>query len=174
MREGGTVTYNIPLDPVEFDWNEYAKNQEKVFQVYSKNANIRMWIFNIVFYIGLAFSVLTLFLSPSLLDALVVAIYLGIIGFQVFWGVTHKVTRVINKLTGNPMPFALIKVWLPGLDTVVKKTVADASGKFYFLISPGTYYITIEEKLPDGSYHEVLHTKDMALPKGVVKEDFLI
>ncbi len=174
VREGGAVTYNIPLDPVEFDWNEFAKNQDQVFQVYSKRANIRMWIFNIIFYIGFVFSSLTLFLSPSALNVFVVVVYVGIIGFQIFWRATHKVTRVLNRITKKPIPFALIKVWLPGLNTVVKKTVTDETGKFYFLIPPGTYFITIEEKLPDGTYHEVLRTKDLALTKGVVSEDFLI
>lgn len=174
VREGGAVTYNIPLDPVEFDWNEFAKNQDQVFQVYSKRANIRMWIFNIIFYVGFAFSSLTLFLSPSIVNVFVVVVYAGIISFQIFWRVTHKVTRVLNRITKKPIPFALIKVWLPGLNTVVKKTVTDETGKFYFLIPPGTYFITIEEKLPDGTYHEVLRTKDLMLTKGVVKEDFLI
>ncbi len=168
VREGGAVMYNIPLDPIEFDWNEFAKNQDQVFQVYSKNTSIRLWIFNIIFFVGLAFSALSLALTPSLLNAAIVVVYVGILAFQVFWRATHKITRVLNKLTGKPIPFALIKVWLPGLNTVVKKTVADATGRFYFLIPPGNYYVTIEEKLPDGTYHEVLRTKDLELKKGVV------
>ena len=80
----------------------------------------------------------------------------------------------MNKTTGKPIPFALIKVWLPGLNTIVKKTVSDQTGRFFFLIPPGTYYVTVEEKLPDGSYREVLHTPDMELKGGVVKQDLLI
>ncbi len=174
VREGGAVTYNIPLDPVEFDWNEFAKNQDQVFQVYSKNKNIRLWIFNIIFYSGFAFSAFSFVINPSVLNGFIILVYVGILGFQIFWRATHKITRVTNKTTGRAIPFALIRVWLPGLNVVVKKIVADESGKFYFLVPPGTYYITIDEKLPDGSYHEVLHTKDMVLSKGVVKEDFLV
>ncbi|KKU79355.1 MAG: Alpha amylase catalytic region [Parcubacteria group bacterium GW2011_GWA2_47_7] len=174
VREGGAIIYNIPLDPIEFDWNEFAKNQDKVFQVYSRNANIRMWIFNIIFYVGLIFSTLTLIIGPSILNALIVLVYVSIIVFQFFWKVTHQITRVISKQTGRVLPFALIKVWLPGLNTVVKKLVADEHGKFYFLVPPGTYYVTIEEKLPDGTYQEVLHTKEMTLKKGVVEGDFLV
>ena len=103
-----------------------------------------------------------------------VAIYLAIFSFQVFWRVSHKVTRILNKETGRPIPFALIKVWLPGLNTIVKKSVADQTGRFFFLIPPGTYYLTIEEKLPDGTYKEVLHTPDMELKGGVVKQDLLV
>ena len=174
VREGGAVTYNIPLDPLEFDWNEFAKNQDQVFQVYSKKTTIRLWIFNAIFYVGMVFSTLTLIITPSLLNGFVVFVYFAIVVFQIFWHVTHKTTRVRSRITGKPIPFALIKAWLPGLDTVVKKTVADAMGKFYFLVPPGTYFITIEEKLPDGTYHEVLRTKDIEMKKGVIKEDFLV
>jgi hypothetical protein len=65
-------------------------------------------------------------------------------------------------------------VWLPGLNAIVKKTVSDEAGHFYFLVPPGKYYITIEEKIADGTYKEVLRTKEMELTKGVMKEDFLI
>jgi hypothetical protein len=159
---------------VEFDWNEFAKNQDQVFQVYSKKSNVRIWIFNIIFFVGLGFSGLSLFMAPSIINGIVVLVYVGILGFQILWRATHKITRVMNKTTGRPYSFALIKVWLPGLNAIVKKTVSDENGHFYFLVPPGTYYITVEEKLPDGTYHEVLRTKDIELKKGVMKEDFVI
>lgn len=174
VREGGVVHYNIPLDPMEFDWNEFAKKQDQVFRVYSKSQNIRLWIFNIIFYVGLVFSALSLAITPTLINALVVCVYSGILGFQIFWKVTHKVTRIVNKTTGMPIPFALVRVWLSGLNTVVKKTVADEFGRFYFLVSPGTYYITVEQKQPDGSYVEVSRTGNLDLKRGVVKGDLLV
>ena len=122
----------------------------------------------------MAFSVLSLIITPILLNAVVVLAYVGIIGFQFFWKTKHKTTRVLNKTTGRPVPFALIKVWLPGLNVIVRKSVADVSGKFYFLVPPGTYYLTIEEKLPDGTYHEILRTPPRVMKQGVIKEDFLV
>lgn len=174
VREGGVVQYNIPLDPVEFDWNEYAKNQDKVFQIYSKKKNIRLWVFNTIFFLGLIFSLLTLALDHSLFNVAVVLIYAAIFLFQVFWRVAHKPTYIINKATGKRMPFAIIKVWIPGINTIVKKSVADESGRYYFLVPPGKYFLTVEEKLPDGSYKEVLRTEEMELEGGVVKEDLLV
>ena len=174
VRDSGVVHYNIPLDPLEFDWNEFAKKQDQVFQIYSKSENVRLWIFNIIFYIGLTFSVLALAITPIFINALVVFVYLSIIGFQIFWKATHKVTRIISKETGRPIPFALVRVWLSDLNTIVKKTVADEFGRFYFLVSPVTYLITIEEKQTDGSYLEVFRTGDLNLKRGVVKEDFLV
>lgn len=174
VREGGVVHYNIPLDPLEFDWNEFAKTQDGVFRIYSKNQNIRLWIFNIIFYVGLIFSVLSFAITPTAMNAFVVGIYVCIAAFQIFWKATHTVTRIVSKTTGKPIPFALVRVWLSGVNTVVKKTVADEFGRFYFLVSPGTYFVTIDQKQPDGSYLEVFRTKDMNLKRGVVKEDFIV
>ena len=78
-----------------------------------------------------------------------------------------------SKTTGKALPFALIKIWLPGLNTVMKKTVADENGRFYFLVPPGTYFITVEEKQLDASYKEVLRTEPRELKGGVLKEDLL-
>ena len=174
VREGGVVQYNIPLDPVEFDWNEYAKNQDKVFQIYSKKKNIRLWVFNTIFFFGLIFSLLSLILAYSLLNLIVVLIYALIFVFQVFWRVAHRPTYIVNKATGKRMPFALIKVWLPGINTVVKKSVSDETGRYYFLVPPGKYFVTVEEKLPDGSYKEVTRTGEMDLEGGVIKDDLLV
>jgi hypothetical protein len=174
IREGGVVQYNIPLDPMEFDWNEFAKNQDQVFQVYSKKQNIRRWLFNITFYLGFLFSGATLFLTPSLLNIGVVSVYVVILAFQIFWHSTHTVTRVISQATGKTLPFALIKVWYPGINTIAKKVVTDELGRFYFLVPPGNYYVTVEAKQMDGSYKEVLKTEPMELKHGVVKQDFLV
>lgn len=174
VRDGGVVQYNIPLDPIEFDWNEYAKNQDKVFLVYSKKQNIRLWIFNTIFFLGLIFSVFSLIITFSILNLVVVSVYVIILAFQIFWRVSHKITRVIDKNTGKPIPFALIKVWLSGINTVVKKSVSDETGRFYFLVPPGKYFMTVEAKQLDGSYKEVLRTEERELKGGVVKEDFLV
>ncbi len=174
VREGSVVQYNIPLDPVEFDWNEFAKNQDQVFKVYSRRKNVRLWVFNILFYVGLLFSLGSLLVTPSILNMIVVSVYLAILIFQLVWKVTHKITFVKDKATGKPLPFALVKVWLPGLNTIMKKTVADEFGRFYFLVPPGEYFITVEAKQLDGTYKEVLRTEPRTLSGGVQKSDLLV
>jgi len=60
------------------------------------------------------------------------------------------------------------------MNTVVKKAVTDELGRFFFLVPPGNYYITVEEKQLDGSYKKVMETKPMELKGGVLKNDLLI
>jgi hypothetical protein len=174
VNEGGIIEYNIPLDPIEFDWNEFAKNQDKVFKVYSQKERIRIIAFNVVFFFGFGLSLFTLILTPSLINAAIIGVYAAMLIFQIVWRATHHLTRVLSGRSHAPIPFAIIRVWAPGLDTVVKKVVADEHGRFYLLVSPGNYYVTVEEKLPDGTYHEVLRTKEMHLKKGVLDENLLV
>jgi hypothetical protein len=103
-----------------------------------------------------------------------VLIYAFIFVFQIFWRVAHHPTYIVNKATGKHLPFAIIKVWLPGINTVVKKTVSDETGRYYFLVPPGKYFLTVEEKLLDGTYKEVMRTPEMDLKGGVVKQDLFI
>lgn len=174
VREGSVVRFDIPLDPVEFDWNEFAKNQDKVFKIYSRKERIRLWLFNVFFFAGVFISLMSYIVTPSAINLGILAIYAAIFAFQLFWKATHRVTRVLSKTTGRPIPFALVKVCLPGMNTVVKKAVADEFGRFFFLIPPGNYYITVEEKQLDGSYKKVLETKPMDLRSGVLKSDLLV
>ena len=78
-----------------------------------------------------------------------------------------------SQLTGRPIPFALVKVWYPGINTIVRKTVADEHGRFYVLVPPGKYYMTVEAKQADGTYKEIKRTEPMELKKGVLDQDFL-
>lgn len=174
VHEGGVIEYNIPLDPVAFDWNEFAKNQDKVFKVYSKRERWRILTFNTIFFFGFAFSSAAFVFTPSLVNAWIVAVYIAIFLFQVFWRARRRTTTVKRSANGTPLPFAIIKAWIPGVDTVSRKVVADERGRFYMLVPPGRYYLTVEEKLPDESYREVLRTTEMELKKGVVTEDLLI
>lgn len=174
VKEGSIVEYNIPLDPIEFDWNEFAKNQDKVFKVYSRKEKWRVLIFNTIFYFGLAFSSVALFFTPSMLNVGIVSIYIAILIFQLLWRANHRLTRVMHKETASPLPYAIVKAWFPGLDTVARKVVADEMGRLYFLVPPGKYYFTVEEKLSDGTYKEVLRTGEKDLKKGVVTEDLLV
>jgi hypothetical protein len=170
VNEGDVARYNIPLDPIEFDWNEFAKNKDQVFKVYSRRERIRLIIFNTLFFVGFLFSLFAAYLEPTTLNIVMSIVYGIIFVVQITWKRRHKIARVLSK-EGKPIPFALIKVFLAGTQTMVKKVVADELGRFYVLVPPGSYTITVEEKQPDATYRKVLETPSMELRKGVLKED---
>ena len=71
------------------------------------------------------------------------------------------------------IPYALVKIYLSGTDTLVKKVVSDELGRFYILVPPGTYTITVEEKLADSSYHKIMEIPSIELRKGVIGKDLV-
>ncbi|MBI2120517.1 MAG: Ig-like domain-containing protein [Parcubacteria group bacterium] len=174
LLENQIVRYNVPLDPIEFDWNEFAKNKDKIFSLYSRRQKIRIWLFNSLFYIGLGIAVYGVLLSPTKLNISLLAIYGAIIVFQSLWKRQHRVTNLIDGKTGGIIPFALISVTVPGLGVLVRKVVTDQFGRFYLLVAPGTYDITIQAKQPDGSYATVSRQTNVYLKKGTLTKDVVL
>lgn len=171
---GQVINRNIPMDPVGFDWNEFAKTKKDFFQVHSKKAIIRERVFNFIFILGLLLAVGEMVFLPSLTNLSILAIYLVLVFAQLFWVTKHKVVSLKNLKTGEPLSFAIIKIYLPGSDQLIKKVVADEFGGFYVLVPPGEYYLTVEEKLADQTYSLIYKSEPMKLKKGVVDKDLII
>lgn len=174
LPENQVVRYNIPLDPMEFDWNEFAKNKGKIFSLYSRRQKIRIVVFNILFYAGIALAAYGTILHPTKFNGTVLAVYGVIIVFQALWKRGHKVTNLIDKKTGQPIPFAIVSVIVPELGVLLRKVVTDEHGRFYLLVAPGTYNITVQEKQLDGTYALVYTMNNVILKKGVLTEDIMV
>ena len=78
------------------------------------------------------------------------------------------------KRGGEPLSFAIIRLFLPGIDQAIKTVTTDVLGRLYVLVRPGTYYLTVEEKIADGTYQKVKQTEPMLLSKGVLDQDVLV
>lgn len=167
------IKLNVPLDPIAFDWNEFAKSKINFFKIYTKKETLRRRIFSGVFYLGFSVSVFNLLISPSVLDLSLVIIYSSIFIYQRLLVLKHKIVSV-RRASGEPLPYSLIRLYLPGIDQPIKSTTTDALGRFYVLVRPGTYYLTIDEKLPDGSYKKIYQSGNIDMPKGVLDNDFVV
>lgn len=168
------INLNIPMDPAGFDWNEFAKSKSDFFRFYTKR---QIWfnrIKNIIFVSGFAFSIFALVISPSWWNILMFSLYLGLYIFNYFWAKNRKPITLRSGVTGEPLPFAIVKLFLPDIDQQIKNVVADKFGKIFVLVRPGTYYYTIEEKKLDGSYQQVYKSPVISLPKGVLTEDIIV
>ena len=172
--EKGFIHYNIPLDPVGFDWNEFAKQQQGLFVFHSKRKRFILFVSNVVFYAGFALSVILLWHNFSLINVVVFSLYAGILIFQSFWKAKHPITKVMLEIAKQVVPFAIIKAFLAGNDRNVKTVVADHNGQFYLLTPPGKYYFTVEVKKDDGSYSRKYKTDSVNLTKGVVLKNLYV
>jgi len=168
------IDLNIPLDPIDFDWNEFAKTKTNFFEFYNRR---RLWLgrlYKLIFVSGFLLSIYSFLLSPSWWNIIILVLYLGLLAINRFWHDRNKPLQIIKTSINEPLPFAIIRVFLPDLNQQIKYTVADKFGRFYLLVRPGVYYYTIEEKQLDGSYLKVLQSKPVNLPMGVLTADIYV
>lgn len=171
-REGEVMTKNIPMDPVGFDWNEFEKNKRNLFRFYTRRQALVVRAGLALYAVGLASALLGAWLDPGLGAYVVLSLYALVAGLRVFWLPTHRAVALTNPL-GAPYAFAIVRVYDPTLDTVVKTVVADRLGRVYLLLTPGTYRLTIEEPLPGGTYRPV-YADNYQMPRGVLEDDLVI
>lgn len=167
---GQPVLRNIPLDPVGFDWNEYIKEKRHLSALRRRRwtSRILRWFF----YFGLTVTILALILDPSWLNIIMLGVYIGIVIFEQIW--RRRYPRVTVTRDGEPIPFAVVRAYLPTLNQLVRTVVTDQFGNFYFLAAPGTYVFTVDEKLPDGSYRRVAETTPWYLARGVLSKSITV
>jgi len=163
------VNKNIPLDPVSFDWNEFTKSKSKFFKIYSRKEIAKNVFFGLLYFIGFVVSLAGLLISPGWFNFVLVLIYVTLYMGQKYWAFRHKPVQLKKKLTGEPVPFSIIRFFLSGTDTEVKSLVSDELGRFYVLLRPDTYYFTVEEKIEDGSYKKIHTSEPLVLKKGIMR-----
>lgn len=166
------IDKNIPLDPVDFDWNEFVKGQTEYFKISSKKEMRKITTLNYFYWGGLIMAAAYMLFRPGYVNLLMVSLYGAIYLFERGFKLKHKTVTVLRN--GQPLPFAIIRVFLPDSNQQVKSVVADALGRFFVLVRPEKYYLTVEEKQSDGSYVKVFQTDPMMLDTGILNEGLTI
>ncbi len=170
---GEVINRNIPLDPIAFDWNEFAKDKQGFFILHTKKEKRRARLLNGVFIIGFALSAYNLVFNPSWLNILAIAFYLATPLGRLWWRHRRPVVQVKSLTSGLPSPYAIVKAFIPKVNQQVRQVVADQLGRFFLLTPPGEYYLTVEEKQDDGTYKKVLETPPLLLSRGVLDKNLV-
>ncbi|MDO8493598.1 MAG: carboxypeptidase-like regulatory domain-containing protein [bacterium] len=172
--EGGVVIRNIPLDPINFDWNEFEKNKQNLFRTYSEREKKWKRSFDFIYKLGFVGAVLGAVFNGNYLNYAFVAFYLGLNIYQTFF--IAKRTAVALKYAGSnePIPYSIIKLFSVEAGNEVKSVVSDHLGRFYMLVGPGKYYMTVDRKMPDASYKQVYKSEVMDLKDGIVPNDIIV
>lgn len=166
------INIDIPMDPIDFDWNEFAKTKKNFFELYHRRTLWLRRLYQAVFLFCFIFSAYALLVSPSWWNLVIVVLYLGLMVLNHFWPGYQRPLQV--KKAGEPLPFAIVRLYLPDLHQQIKSVVTDKFGRFYLLVRPGVYYYTVEEKQMDGSYLKVFESSPISLPKGILLKDISI
>lgn len=174
VGEGELISRNIPMDPIHFDWNEFAKDKSGYIKFHSRRELVRARIFNGVYVLGFITACLTLIFSPSFFNIGVIVIYLSIVAASVLWRRKHKVVQVKNKISGEPIPFAIVRFFMAGVNEEIKSVVTDELGRFYQLLRPGDYYLTVEERQEGDTYKKIHQSETLHLSSGIIQSDIVI
>ncbi|MFC1775652.1 hypothetical protein ACFLY0_02275 [Patescibacteria group bacterium] len=172
---GQPIAFNIPMDPVAFDWNEFAKKNVYKFRFNAKKEIIRIILFNSIFFAGFMWAALAAITEPGVVSYTLLGGYaaLGIVQYLI--RTRYRMSRVVDTKTKSIVPFAIVKAYEPKNNILMKKVVADEDGRFLMLLpASDMYYFTIEEHQPDGSYALIHKTQAQKVKKGFVVKDINI
>ncbi len=118
---GDVIAKNIPMDPLTFDWNEFAKKQKKLTNFYSKRDVWLNRIADFTFSVGLIMAILAVISAPILYNILIFALYSTLMVFREIGFRQKKSGRVIRKGTDIPFAFAIIRVFDANTNTEIIK-----------------------------------------------------
>ncbi len=168
-NEGDVITYNMPMDPVNFDWNEFAKRDQSLMKFYSKRDILFLHVSETFFKIGFVISFFALIFAPAPYNIAIFVLYLVLAVLKEVGVNMSKVGFVFDKATGAPLAFAIVRVFSAKLGNEVIHKVTTEHGMFYCLVPNTSYYITIEKKNGDGTYTQVFKSETIDVKKGVIK-----
>ena len=163
------------MDPVKFDWNEFAKKDKKLMSFYSKWDAVLRSISNAFFIIGFAVAIIAFFAAPYPYNTIIFVVYLVLLALRMLGMKPRPYGFIFEKGTHIPLSFAILRIIDPDSNREVSQKVADKYGRYYCLLPAGKYYVKIEKKNDDESY-SLIYTSGVidVSKKGIIKEKFQI
>ena len=174
-KQGEVIINNIPLDPIKFDWNEFAKKDKGLMKFYSRWDLVLRKISNLFFVIGFVVAIVAFFVAPYPYNTVVLGLYLFLLLLRVLGIKPKSLGYVTDKTTDAPLSFAIIRIMLPDSNIEISHKITDKYGRYYCLIPKGKYYLKIETKNSDETY-SLVHTSGIidASKTGIIKTSFKI
>jgi len=173
--KGMVISKNIPLDPVKFDWNEFAKKNKTFMKFYSRFDFIMRKVSDLFFAVGFAFSLTVFFFAPYPYNTIILLVYLVLLLLRLLGLKPKSFGNVVEKATGIPLSFSVLRIMIASSNTEIGQRVADAYGRYYCLVPKGKYYVKIEKKNSDGSY-SLAYTSSIidASKRGIISKKFQV
>lgn len=173
FSEGSTLlARDIPMDPEGFDWNEYAKRSQKLMGFYSRNTIFIERLSRWLFIVGFIITLFVLLVDPQPYSIAICVLYVLVWVLRKVGPGDHPHGVVIDKETGIPFAFGVVKVSHPNTNIVVRNSITDALGRYYCLVTKGTYNVAVMRKEKDGTYSSLDFSKTVDASRGIIREKF--
>lgn len=155
----GVIIKDIPLDPVDFDWNEEEKHRRGLYQFFSRFDRPLAYAALIITPIGALLSLYEVATAPSALNIAFLALYV-LIGVLYLSGLGPRLYGALRDTAGLPLAYATVKAFPPGATSSGIHTVSDNLGRYYLLLPKGdSFDIQVEERTGDAAYTPVLRKR---------------
>ncbi|MBP6908428.1 MAG: carboxypeptidase regulatory-like domain-containing protein [Candidatus Pacebacteria bacterium] len=172
LGEGDVITKNIPMDPLHFDWNEFAKKDQGLMKFFSRGDVWFARIANILFGFGFAVTAIASYVAPKLYNVITLFVYVLLLILKSTVLKPRPYGRMRHKDTKRPIRFAIVRIFSVGVDREVSHKVTDMYGKYYCLIPNGRYYLKIDKKNTDGTYTPIHTSGEIEVTKGYINKTF--
>ncbi len=173
-EEGEIIAKNIPMDQLNFDWNEFAKNEQKRLSYYKRSDVTIAHISNFFFWLGFVIAAIALLASHTVYNGIVFLLYVILFIIRHYSPQFKTKGGVTDAITGEPLPFAIVHVLSAATGQEIIHKVADRLGNYYGLMPNGTYTIVIDRKNADASYTKIPVPQPVTVKDGYLQENFKV
>ena len=161
---------NIPMDSVNFNWNEFEKgNNKNLMKFYSKRELFFANISNVTFYAGVVSSIFLMFTAPAPINLIILGVYVVVFVLR-FLGLRPKKPGYVFDTFGYPLSFGIIKIFSASLRREISQVVIGKTGKYYSLVPNGEYYMKILKKTGEDEYVDIHTTEVFKVSEGYIKK----
>ncbi len=167
-EQGQILAKNIPLDPLKFDWNEFAKKEQHLMKFYSKRSLWLSYVSNLMFSFGFVVTTIALLVAPKTYNIITFAMYCLLLVLKRTVLKPKPQGNVTDSATGNPLSFAIVRLFNVGTEHEVIHKITDKMGNYYCLVPNGSYYIKVERKNLDETYTRIHTSLPIEVTKGYV------
>ena len=165
---GETIIKNIPMDNINFNWNEHAKADMEVMKFYKQRDYTLTKLGDILFGAGFVITAIALTVNPMLYNIVMFVMYV-LLGIVRQVGVPYQKFASVVDTDGNPVPYVLVTVYSSSTNREVKHTVADKYGRFHMILPNGLYHISIERPSGQDEYEPFLEYSQYKVKNGVLR-----
>ncbi len=172
-ENGEIITKNIPLDPENFDWSEFAKREQSLAKFYHAKDVFLGRMSDLLFFVGFIVSSITLINVVGPFNLIIFCSYVILLILRKFKISIHKRGKVVYGVFDRPLAFGILRVYsMSGME--ITHRVLDKKGNYYCSVFNGIYTVSIEKKNEDESYDIVYRSEQIKVKNGVLKKDFKI
>lgn len=137
------IAPNIPMDPVEKDWNQEEKARSGAGKLNARLEYFVTWLLKILFWGGFVIIFILLISNPSVINIVFAVVYTLLAWLNKYIPDPHLSGRIVSsELATENLLLELRHESMK--DIVVAKTVTDKRGRFFLKCAPGQYLLGIK------------------------------